>query len=41
MRMTEQELARRLEQADRMRAILRRCTIEWRTVGPWQLLGTP
>jgi hypothetical protein len=29
MRMSEEELARRLAEADRMRATLRRCTLEW------------
>ena len=33
MRMSEQELARRLAEADRIRAVLRRCTIEWRALG--------
>jgi hypothetical protein len=31
--MSETELARRLAEADRVRATLRRCTVEWRTLG--------
>ena len=31
--MTEQELIERLAEADRIRATLRRCTIEWRALG--------
>ena len=33
MRMTDRELRERLAGADRIRAILRRCTIEWRALG--------
>ena len=33
MRMTDEELARRLAEAARMRAMLRRCTLEWRALG--------
>ena len=33
MKITEQELAERLAEADRLRAILRRCTLEWRALG--------
>jgi hypothetical protein len=33
MRMSEEQLARRLAEADRIRAVLRRCTIEWRALG--------
>lgn len=33
MKMSLDELARCLEEADRIRAILRRCTLEWRTLG--------
>lgn len=33
VRITEQELAKRLAEADRIRATLRRCTIEWRALG--------
>lgn len=33
VKMTETELAERLAEADRIRAILRRCTIEWRALG--------
>jgi hypothetical protein len=31
--MAEGELAERLAEADRMRAVRRRCTIEWRALG--------
>jgi len=33
MKMTRDELARRLAEADRVRAMLRRTTVEWRAVG--------
>src|SRR5207249_2279792 len=33
MKLTEQELAERLAVADHMRAMLRRCTLEWRVLG--------
>jgi len=33
MAISEKELAERLAEADRIRATLRRCTIEWRALG--------
>ena len=35
--MSRREIAKRLREADRVRAVLRRCSREWRVLGQWVL----
>ena len=41
MKMSREELIRRLAEADRIRAVLRKATLEWRAIGEQVLKGRP